>query len=61
MSYKVGDDVGHVTCWPSALTVTATWDTDLFYEFCEAMGNEQRAKVNFMNTMGFKHCTREQI
>jgi len=40
----VGDGTTNVTAWPSALTVVATWDTDLMYLFGAAMGAEQRVK-----------------
>jgi len=40
----VGDKQRHVTCWPTALTVAASWDKDLYYQFGKAMGNEQRIK-----------------
>ncbi len=29
---------GTSTAWPSAMTVGATWDTDLVYKWGEAMG-----------------------
>lgn len=40
----VGDGAKNVTAWPSALTVVATWDLDLMYQFGAAMGAEQRLK-----------------
>ncbi|KAH3762986.1 glycoside hydrolase superfamily [Pelomyxa schiedti] len=40
----VGDQTEQTTCWPSALTVTASWDADLFYQFGAAMSSEQRIK-----------------
>ena len=42
----VADGVTDVTCFPSALTVTATWDTDLMRQFGEAMAVEQKTKGN---------------
>ncbi|KAH3744391.1 glycoside hydrolase superfamily [Pelomyxa schiedti] len=44
----VGDEVSHVTCWPTALSVTASWDKDLFYQFGAAMGEEHRIKGSNM-------------
>lgn len=38
------DGVTQVTAWPSALTVTMSWDTAAMYAFGYAMGQEQRAK-----------------
>jgi hypothetical protein len=38
------DSVGKSTAWPSALTVAATFDTDLMYEWTLAMGEEFRLK-----------------
>eukprot|EP01089_Gocevia_fonbrunei_P021564 TRINITY_DN8424_c0_g1_i1.p1 TRINITY_DN8424_c0_g1~~TRINITY_DN8424_c0_g1_i1.p1 ORF type:complete len:698 (+),score=183.89 TRINITY_DN8424_c0_g1_i1:187-2094(+) len=40
----VGDGTKLVTAWPSALTVVATWDRDLMYQYGTAMGKEQRDK-----------------
>jgi len=40
----VADKTLLVTCWPSALTVVASWDLDLQYAFGAAMGKEQRIK-----------------
>lgn len=40
----VGDGVGGVTAWPSALTVVQTWDTELMQQFGAAMGREQYLK-----------------
>jgi len=40
----VADGVKLVTCWPSALTVVASWDLDLNYAYGEAMAAEQRLK-----------------
>ncbi len=36
--------VGSTTAWPSALSVAATWDTALAYEWGAAMGQEFKAK-----------------
>eukprot|EP00026_Physarum_polycephalum_P004195 Phypoly_transcript_04212.p1 GENE.Phypoly_transcript_04212~~Phypoly_transcript_04212.p1 ORF type:complete len:681 (+),score=92.68 Phypoly_transcript_04212:118-2160(+) len=45
----VGDLQKGVTCWPSALTAAATWDTNLVNEYYKAIGNEMRGKgVNIM-------------
>lgn len=38
------DGVTQVTAWPSALTVTQTWDRDAIFAFGQAMAQEQRAK-----------------
>lgn len=35
---------GSSTSWPSALTITASWDEDLIYEWASAMASEFRAK-----------------
>jgi beta-glucosidase len=40
----VADGTHFATAWPSALTVAATFDRDLFVAFGQAMGQEQRAK-----------------
>jgi len=40
----VADGVKLTTCWPSALTVVATWDVDRMLEWGQAMGAEQRIK-----------------
>jgi len=40
----VADGVQKTTCWPSALTVVATWDTNLMFNWGMAMGLEQRMK-----------------
>ena len=38
------DSVGKSTAWPSALTVAATFDADLMYDWALAMGKEFRLK-----------------
>ena len=43
-SKGVADGVTGVTCWPSALTVVASWDENLMYKYGEAMATEQRKK-----------------
>jgi len=40
----VADGATQVTCWPSALTVVASWDVDLQYSYGAAMGREQYLK-----------------
>lgn len=40
----VADGVKLTTCWPSALTVVASWDTQLMYQWGVALGKEQRMK-----------------
>jgi len=40
----VADGVRNATCWPSALTVVASWDTALMYKFAAGMAVEQRTK-----------------
>ncbi len=40
----VADGVRSVTAWPSALTVTMTWDPELMYQYGAAMGREQYLK-----------------
>jgi beta-glucosidase len=40
----VADGTKGVTCWPSALTVTQSWDSELFYNWSYAMGIEQKLK-----------------
>lgn len=40
----VADGMRQVTAWPSALTVAASWDTDLMYQFGSAMAQEQKGK-----------------
>jgi beta-glucosidase len=36
--------IGTVTCWPSLLSVAATWDADLTYSFAQALGTEFAGK-----------------
>jgi len=40
----VADGVSKVTAWPSALTVMASWDRTMMYNYAAAMGKEQRGK-----------------
>jgi len=40
----VADGVHNVTCWPSALTIVASWDVDGMYEFAAAVALEERRK-----------------
>jgi len=40
----VADGVTGVTCWPSALTIVSTWDTDLMASFAAAMAYEEKMK-----------------
>jgi beta-glucosidase len=40
----VADGVSQVTCWPSSLTVTSTWNVTAMAAFGAAMGEEQFAK-----------------
>ena len=40
----VGDEVTQVTCWPSAMTVVASWDRELMRMYGKGMGKEQRGK-----------------
>eukprot|EP01102_Stenamoeba_stenopodia_P018578 TRINITY_DN6835_c0_g2_i1.p1 TRINITY_DN6835_c0_g2~~TRINITY_DN6835_c0_g2_i1.p1 ORF type:complete len:707 (+),score=174.47 TRINITY_DN6835_c0_g2_i1:128-2248(+) len=40
----VGDGATDVTAWPSALTVVASWDVDMMYDFAAAMAVEQQGK-----------------
>ncbi|KAJ4457843.1 putative Thermostable beta-glucosidase B [Paratrimastix pyriformis] len=40
----VGDNVEEVTCWPSALTVAASWDPEMMHAFASAMAVEQKTK-----------------
>jgi len=40
----VADGTTQVTCWPSALTVIASWDPDVNNAYGQAMGEEQRLK-----------------
>jgi len=40
----VADGVQKTTCWPSALTVVATWDLDLMYVYSKSMAKEQKMK-----------------
>jgi len=40
----VADGVEETTCWPSALTVVATWDLELMYLYSKAMAKEQKMK-----------------
>ncbi|KAH3745640.1 glycoside hydrolase superfamily [Pelomyxa schiedti] len=40
----VADGVTKVTCWPSALTVVASWDPDMYYQFAQGMAEEQWIK-----------------
>jgi beta-glucosidase len=35
-----GNDPGTSTCWPSGLTMAASWDVNAMYQFGEAMGQE---------------------
>merc|ERR1712070_905585 len=36
--------VGTVTCWPSLLSMAATWDTAMMFDFAEALGFEFYSK-----------------
>lgn len=36
--------VGTVTCWPSLLSMAATWDVDIMHSFAQALGAEFRGK-----------------
>ena len=38
------DGVTKVTCWPSTLTVVASWDLDLMRQYGAALGKEQLTK-----------------
>lgn len=40
----VADGVKNVTCWPSALAVTASWDTELMYTFAKNAAKEEAIK-----------------
>lgn len=40
----VADGVQNVTAWPAALTVAASWDRDLVYQYGRAMAEEQYTK-----------------
>ena len=40
----VADGVRNVTCWPSALTVVASWNQTLLYEYGKATAQEQVLK-----------------
>eukprot|EP01114_Cavostelium_apophysatum_P010971 TRINITY_DN2512_c0_g1_i1.p1 TRINITY_DN2512_c0_g1~~TRINITY_DN2512_c0_g1_i1.p1 ORF type:complete len:683 (+),score=141.26 TRINITY_DN2512_c0_g1_i1:29-2077(+) len=40
----VADGTLNVTCWPSALTVVASWDPNVIYRYGEAMATEQKMK-----------------
>lgn len=40
----VGDGARNVTCWPSALTVVASWDVDNMYRFAQGVAREERGK-----------------
>lgn len=50
-SYKdwMGTTAGVTTCFPPAVTLAATWDQELAYEFGRAMGNE----ALFLNVQGW--------
>lgn len=53
----VADGVTQVTAWPSALTVTQSWDPDMLYAFGQAMGQEQAIKgTNIMLGPGMNLC-----
>jgi len=41
-----GDLAGPATCFPTAVGMAATWNTDLIHEVGEALGRETRAKGN---------------
>jgi beta-glucosidase len=40
----VGDGARNVTCWPSALTIVASWDVDNMYRFAAGVAREERRK-----------------
>jgi beta-glucosidase len=45
----VADGVELVTAWPSAATVSMSWDRNLMYQFGQAMATEEKAKgANFL-------------